>query len=349
MSVLDDLKMIHERDAQDALGVVEKQWQQLTHKYEVNLPADLTGSDIDNVVVAGMGGSALAAEIATSWPGVAKPFEIIRDYEVPSFVGRYYLFIASSYSGNTEETVAALTEAEKKGAKIVIICSGGKLADRAEEKGYPIYRIPAGFQPRMAVFYNFAALIQLFEAVKLTNAGSVGELDAAAAWLDEKGKELTPTVPATQNQAKKIAQELVGNSVVIYSGPKMFPAAYKWKINLNENAKNIAWCNRFPEFNHNEFQGWISHPIEKPYKIVDIKSNLEHPRTQERFEISQKLLSGKRPVPEAVIPQGENLAQQLLYSIQLGDFVSIYLALLNGLNPTPVDLIEKLKVELQAI
>lgn len=143
--------------------------------------------------------------------------------------------------------------------------------------------------------------------------------------------------------------ELVGNSVVIYSGPKMYPAAYKWKININENSKNIAWCNQLPEFNHNEFQGWISHPIEKPYKVVDIRSGLEHPRVQARFEITEKLLSGKRPHPEVVVPSGDSVLKQLLWSIQLGDFVSLYLALLNGLNPTPVDLIEKLKVELQKV
>ncbi|HYF96666.1 MAG TPA: bifunctional phosphoglucose/phosphomannose isomerase [Patescibacteria group bacterium] len=347
--MLDDLKMIHDRDAQDALGIAQKQWQQLKTVYDVNLPDDFTDADIGNVVLGGMGGSALAAEIATAWPGIKKPFEIVKGYDLPEYVSGKTLFVASSYSGNTEETLSALEEAESRGAKIVVICAGGKLTKKAEENNYPLYKIPNGFQPRMAVFYNLAAVVQLFESASLSGKGKIAELKETADWLGDKGKELLADVPANSNIAKKIAQELVGNSIVIYSGPKLFPAAYKWKINFNENAKNIAWCNYLPEFNHNEFLGWTSHPVEKPYKIVDIRSSLEHPRIQTRFEISEKLLSGKRPYPETIIPEGDTLLKQLLWTIQLGDFVSLYLAILNGLNPTPVELIEKLKAELQTI
>lgn len=345
--MLDDLKMIHARDAQDALGVAQKQWQQLKTVYDVNLPDDFTDVNIENVVLGGMGGSALAAEIATVWPGTKKPFEIVKGYDLPEYVGSKTLFIASSYSGNTEETLSALNEAESRGAKVVVICAGGKLAKKAAENNYPLYKIPDGFQPRMAVFYNLAAVVQLFETTGLSDQGKTAELHEAADWLGEKGKELLADVPTNSNLAKKIARELVGNSIVIYSGPKLLPAAYKWKINFNENAKNIAWYNYLPEFNHNEFLGWTSHPVEKPYKVVDIRSSLEHPRIQARFEISEKLLSGKRPHPEIIVPEGDTLLRQLLWTIQLGDFVSLYLAILNGLNPTPVELIEKLKLELQ--
>lgn len=344
--MLDDLKMIHERDVQDSLGIAAKQWQQLKHVYDTRFVAD---RPVENVIVGGMGGSALAAEILACWPGLDRPFQIVKNYELPSYTGDNTLFIASSYSGNTEETLAALDEAEQKGAMIAVICAGGKLAELAKEKNYPLYEIPSGLQPRMAVFYNFAALTQLLAAVGCFPQERVGELHEAADWLGEQGKGLLPEVPKENNSAKKIALELVGNSVVIYSGPKTFPAAYKWKININENAKTIAWCNQLPEFNHNEFQGWISHPVEKPYKIVDIRSSLEHPRVQARFKITEKLLSGKRPHPEVVEPEGDSLLKQLLWAIQLGDFVSLYLALLNGLNPTPVELIEKLKVELQKV
>lgn len=343
--MLDDLKMIHQRDAQDALGVAEKQWQQLKHRYDSVFTPKI---QIDSVVIAGMGGSALAAEIAGSWPGLDKPYQIVKNYEAPAYVNGGTLFVASSYSGNTEETLAALHEAEEKGAQIVIICSGGKLSEVARQKNYPMFQIPGNMQPRMAVFYNFAALVQLFEQAGLVDPGKTEELSQAGDWLGEQVKELLPAIITEKNPAKRIARELVGNSVAIYAGPKLFPAAYKWKININENAKNIAWCNYLPEFNHNEFQGW-NQPVEKPYKIVDIRSPFEHPRIQARFEITEKLLSGKRPPPEVVAPQGDSLLKQLLWSIQLGDFVSLYLALLNGLNPTPVELIEKLKVELSKI
>ena len=115
---------------------------------------------------------------------------------------------------------------------------------------------------------------------------------------------------------------------------------------MNENAKNTAWVNQYPEFNHNEFMGWTSHPIEKPFAVVEIRSALEHERVQKRFEVTERLLSGMRPAPIVVTPQGETLLQQLAWSFALGDYVSIYLAILNGVNPTPVALVEKLKVEL---
>lgn len=341
--MLDDLKLIHERDGQDALGIVEKQWQQLTHDYGVTFAAS---GDILNIVLAGMGGSALAASLFTSWSKTTVPFEIVRDYDLPPYIGEKTLFIASSYSGNTEETLNALSSAEEHGCQIVILAAGGKLEERAQEKNYPFFKIPSGFQPRMAVFYNFAALTQLFDQAGLISSGKVDELHAAAEWLHGQQADFLPTVPADKNPAKKIALELMGKSPVIYAGPKLFPAAYKWKINFNENAKNVAWCNQLPEFNHNEFLGWTSHPVDKPYAVVDLRSNLEHERVQKRFEITERLLSGKRPAAHVVNAQGETLLQQLLWTIALGDFVSLYLALLNGLNPTPVDLIEKLKKSL---
>jgi glucose/mannose-6-phosphate isomerase len=153
-------------------------------------------------------------------------------------------------------------------------------------------------------------------------------------------------VPTARNRAKQIAQELMGRTVIVYSGPLLFPAANKWKICMNENAKNTAWGNQYPEFNHNEFIGWSSHPVDKPFAVIEIRSNLEHPRVQKRFEVSERLLSGIRPAPIVVEPMGETLLQQLLWGIAMGDHVSAYLAILNGVNPTPVELVEKLKKEL---
>jgi glucose/mannose-6-phosphate isomerase len=140
--------------------------------------------------------------------------------------------------------------------------------------------------------------------------------------------------------------ELAGKSPVIYAGPLLAPAAYKWKISFNENAKNVAWWNQFPELNHNEFIGWASHPVDKPYGVIDLRSNLEHPRVQKRFEVTERLLSGLRPAPNVVQAQGETILQQLLWTVAFGDFVSIYLALINGVNPAPVDLVEKFKLAL---
>ena len=132
----------------------------------------------------------------------------------------------------------------------------------------------------------------------------------------------------------------------MYSGSLLAPAAHKWKISFNENAKNVAWAGEYPEFNHNEFLGWSSHPVDKPYKIVDLRSSFDHPQITKRFEVSDRMLSGKRPAAQVVQLQGETVLDQMIYGMGLGVFPSLYLALLNGLNPTPVDLIEKLKAEL---
>jgi glucose/mannose-6-phosphate isomerase len=340
-SVLDDLKMIHERDAQDALGVAEKQWQQLEQEFS----APTFAGEITNVVLGGMGGSALYGLMANGWPGVNVPFEIVRGYNIPAYVSDKTLFIASSHSGDTEETLAALAEAEAKHAQIVVLASGGKLADIARDKGYPLMQLPADYQPRYTIWFGLKALVTIFEAAGLTQ-GKMAELVAARDWLQQTTAAWIPTAPTAQNPAKQIAQELVGKSVVIYSGPKLFPATYKWKISLNENAKHVAWCNQYPEFNHNEFIGWTKQPVQKPYAVVELRSPLEHERVQKRFVVSERLLSGMRPAPIVVVPQGETLLQQLMWSVALGDFVSLYTALLNGINPTPVDLIEKFKKSL---
>jgi glucose/mannose-6-phosphate isomerase len=339
--MLDDLKLIHQRDAQDALGVAEKQWQQLTHDYAVELAGF---HDITNIILAGMGGSALPGVFLRSWPGTKAPFEIVRDYNLPEYVDEHTLFISSSYSGNTEETLSALAEAESKKAQIIVLSAGGKLADYAKTKNYPLFLIPSGIQPRMSSFYFLTAFIQILEPLGLIAEGKRAELEAASGWLKDQTASWKADVATADNPAKQLALELFGKSVVVYSGPKLFPAANKWKICMNENAKNVAWTNQYPEFNHNEFVGWSSHPTQKPYAVVEIRSQLENERVQKRFEVTERLLSGLRPAPEVVKPQGKTLLEQLLWTSNFGDYVSLYVALLNGLNPTPVDMVEKLKL-----
>ena len=338
--MLDDLKYIHQRDGQDALGIAEKQWQQLGHSFDT---PKIEGA-FENIVYAGMGGSALAALVSQSWPGYSVPFEVSRQYHVPGYTSDKTLFIAASYSGNTEETLSAVAEAEDKSAKIVVIAGGGKLQELAEQKSYPFLPLPKAAQPRYAVLYNLKALIVILEAAGLINAAdATKEFEQTADFLKQSVQSWLPTVPEAQNPAKKLAMELAGKSGVVYAGPILSPAAYKWKISFNENAKNVAWWGEYPEFNHNEFIGWSSHPVDKPYAVVDLRSSFEHPRIQKRFELSDRLLSGKRPAAHVVQAQGETLLEHLLWTINFGDFVTIYLALLNNVNPAPVELVEKFK------
>jgi glucose/mannose-6-phosphate isomerase len=341
-NMLDDLKYIHTKDASDALGIAEKQWQQIEKKYEF----EKLDFKINDVVFAGMGGSALSALLSTSWPSYRVPFMLWRKYDAPEHIGRDTLFIASSYSGNTEETLSALQSGEKAGSHIVVISGGGKLIEIAKEKGYPYILLPKISQPRFGAFYSLKALVTILEKTGLISFKAGKMLSGVSGFLKSEIKNWTADNPIKNNPAKQLALEIAGTTLVIYGGPLMFPAAYKWKISFNENAKNIAWCNEIPEFSHNEFLGWTSHPVEKPYSIVDLRSTFEHPRVQKRFIVTEKLLSGKRPHPHVINAKGDNLLEQMLYCVVLGDFVSIYTALLNGLDPTPVDLIAKMKTAL---
>lgn len=342
MSIIDDLKYIHQKDTQDALGIAEKQWQQLEHSFDI----PKLSIAIENIVFTGMGGSALAARLSMTWPGYTVPFEIVRGYSLPKYISAKTLVIVSSYSGNTEETLSALQDAESAGAQIICIAAGGKLAEIAKDKGYPLAVLPHASQPRFAALYSFKAIVTILERVGLVQESVISELTQSAQFLKTHLESWNPTHPATDNIAKKLALDILGTSPVVYAGPLMAPAAYKWKISINENAKNVAWWNELPEFNHNEFLGWSSHPIEKPYSVIDLRSSYEHERIQKRFDLSAKLLSGRRPAPKTIEAQGNSVLEHLIYTTGLGDFVSLYLALLNGLNPTPVDLIEKFKKEL---
>ncbi len=341
--MLDDLKYIHDKDAQDALGVIEKQWKQLTQVYDVTYTPS---AELRNVVLSGMGGSAWPALYVQVWPGISLPFEVSRTYTLPKYVNENSLVIISSYSGNTEETLASLADAEERKAQIVVFAAGGELERLAKEKNLPLYSIPPGIQPRMSSFYFIAALISLFTGLGLMDEKASAELSSLSEWLSGQVDSWKPDVPTASNPAKQLALEIAGKTLISYSGPLLGPVANKMKICMNENAKNTAWSYQYPEFSHNEFIGWSSHPVDKPFAVVEIRSNLEHPRVQKRFEISERMLSGLRPAPHVITPKGETLPQQIFWTSMFCDFVCTYVALLNGVNPTPVDLVEKFKAEL---
>lgn len=346
--MLDDLKVIHERDTHDALGITEKQWQQLGQTYDMSNWQPTT--QITNIVHSGMGGSALWAFLAASWPGFTRPFEVVRDYNIPPYVDKNTLFIASSYSGNTEETLSALAQAEAKGAQIVIITSRGKLEEIARQKGYLLIKLPTIIPPRYGCLYGLKALVTLGEHLGvLAQPNAVKELTEAGDFLNENMQAWLPTAPTAKNLAKQLALEVIGKAPVIYSGSLLASAAHKWKIGFNENAKNIAWEYTFPEFNHNEFTGWTSHPIDKPYAVIYLLSSFDNERVKKRFELSDKLLSGRWPSPERVEVQGKTKLQQLLWTVALGDLTSLYTAFLNGVSPIEIgdkDIIERFKKEL---
>ncbi|MBW4061221.1 bifunctional phosphoglucose/phosphomannose isomerase [Candidatus Saccharibacteria bacterium] len=351
--MLDSSEFIAKYDQHDALGVIAGQPDQLLQAYgELDLPS---ADGLSSIVLTGMGGSALDAEFVKNWLGdrLKLPFEIIRGYELPAFVGKDTLVIASSYSGNTEETVSALADAEARGARIIVIASGGKLIEAAKTRGHahvrtlpeghPHFDLPAGLQPRLAVLYGVKALVSLIEHLGLLT-GLSDELQAASAWVKTKQPAWQAASPMADNPAKRIATALHGHPVVVYGGPTLSLPTMKWKIDINENSKQLAFYNNFSELDHNEFNGW-SHPVPNNFRVVELRSDLDHPQIQKRFDVTNKLLAD-RFAPIEVVADGETKLQQMLYTLLLGDYVSAYLAFLNEIDPTPVDLIEELKREL---
>lgn len=345
--MLDDANVLKQRDPQDALGVAAKEWEQVSQQVEV-VDAPQDSPTIEKVVVAGMGGSALAALVLKAWLAdkLSVPFEVAREYDLPAYVDASTLVVASSYSGNTEETLESLRQAQEKSAHVGVLAAGGKLVEQAEAGKLARVVLVSGMQPRMAMLANLKALVALLASYEVVSSELLDELTECGEWLREETGNWLPDVSTDKNHAKQLALLAVGKTPVIYGGRLTGPVAYKWKISWNENAKNVAFSNVYPEMNHNEFVGWASHPVDKPFAVFDLKSSFEHPRILKRFEVSDRLLSGRRPKSTPVELAGETPLKQLLWGCVLADFVSVYVAVLNGVNPTPVDLVENLKKEL---
>lgn len=345
--MLDDANVLNQRDPGGALQIAADQWQQVQFDVAV-LDGENVRGEITKVVVAGMGGSALAALLTKAWleEKLPIPFEVVREYELPTYVDQSTLVVASSYSGNTEETLASLDQAIERGAQVGVLAAGGKLVERAEADHLARVVIPSGMQPRMAMLFNLRALVLLLSQFGVVEKALLDEVGEAAEWLRDESRSWLPDVPTDKNPAKQLALQAVGKTPVFYGGRLTGPLAYKWKISWNENAKNVAFWNVYPEMNHNEFIGWSSHPVEKPFAVFDIVSSFEHPRILKRFEVSDRLLSGMRPKALRIELAGDTPLRQMLWSCIYADFASIYVAILNGVDPTPVDLVEKLKSEL---
>lgn len=345
--MLDDQNVLDQRDPDGALEVAAEQCRQCDFAATIEQAAH-DGRPITRVIVAGMGGSALAALLVKAWlkDRLPVPFEVVRTYDLPGYVNSSTLVIASSYSGNTEETTSALAAAHQKGAQVAVLASGGKLLETAKANDMSYVQLPSGLQPRMAVIYNLRGLTALLAHFAVVDHSPYDEIGEQSAWLAEQTRDWRRDVSVDQNYAKQLALLAAGKTPVIYASSLMSPVAYKWKISWNENAKNVAFWNEYPEFNHNEFMGWGSHPVEKPFAIFDLVSSFDHPQIKKRFAVSDRLLSGLRPKATVVELRGESVLRQMLWASILADYVSIYVAVVNGVNPTPVGLIEKLKNEL---
>ncbi|HSX48155.1 MAG TPA: bifunctional phosphoglucose/phosphomannose isomerase [Candidatus Nanoarchaeia archaeon] len=342
--MLDDSQFVSRLDKSNALGVIAGQPDQLKQDFDFELSSK---NKPTNIVLAGMGGSALAAEFINSWllNRLPVPLTITRDYALPAWLDKDSLVLISSYSGNTEESLSCLQAALKRKLRVVVISSGGQLQNEAKANKLTFIALPTGLQPRLAVLFEVKAISALLEKFGLVS-GLTGELAEAADWMSAHTGSWSSDSSTASNQAKQIAEELFNNPIVVYAGPTLAYAAMKWKIDFNENSKNLAFYYIWPEFDHNEFQGW-RFPKDKTFKVVELQSKLDNDQIAKRFDISNRLLSGQMPSPIIIWSEGKSKLQQMLWAVILGDFVSAYLAFLNGIDPTPVELVEKLKKELQ--
>ena len=348
MELLDDSNVIRQRDPEEALGIIAGAATQAT--WDAKLEQVASGIFMPSkIVLAGMGGSCLGGLIAKKWLdyqyNLAQPFEVVRDYTLPNYVDSDTLVICFSVRGNTEETLASLDDAQIKGAHVAIIAAGGKLLDIARERNLPFVQLAPLSQPRYGVIMHLRAITQILAHYGVA-FGAYDEIATLASDITEAISSVAISVPVTNNPAKQLALHCAGKTPIIYASSLFAPLAYKWKISFNENAKNCAWWDELPEFSHNEFIGWASHPVEKPFAVIDLRSSFDHERTAKRFELTEKLLSGRRPASHEIQLRGDTVLAQMLCSCVLADFASIYLGILNGVDPTPVGLVEELKKEL---
>lgn len=290
-----ELSRIQELDKHKIFEMIGAQPDQLLRNYADTMRDDITADDgvgITNIVLAGMGGSALAANIIKNWlyDNLATPFEIVRGYNLPDYISPDSLVIISSYSGNTEEALSCYQQAVGEGARVVIMTAGGKLMELARKHNHMVLDLPDGFQPRLAVFAGFKALACLFEDMKLVATTDLrGQLINVANYLDTIKFTMSPDNQSNNNLAMQIAARVAGKVAVIYAASMLGSAAYKWKINLNENGKQLAFYNTYPELNHNEFQGWMF-PKEKDLVTIQLESNLEAEQMQKRMDTTEDIL-----------------------------------------------------------
>jgi glucose/mannose-6-phosphate isomerase len=308
-----------------------------------------TPTEIRNVVLTGLGGSAIGGDVIRTAMDehLRVPFAVNRDYRLPRFVSGSTLVFACSYSGNTEETLHAYGEARKLGAPIICIASGGRLAAVARADGCPLIELPAGMQPRAALGYSSILLLGALRAVGLVPDPSEA-LAETASLLSNLAGRYGLEIPESRNKAKSIARTLAGRIVAVYGSSGLLEAAAtRWRSQLEENAKNLAFHHVLPEMNHNELVGW-KFPEEALSRIavVFLRDAGEHSQVRKRFEETIETIRQNAAVVHEVWSEGRSLLARLFSVIYLGDYVSLYAAWLNRVDPTPVEAIESLKRKL---
>jgi glucose/mannose-6-phosphate isomerase len=298
------------------------------------------------LIVAGMGGSAIGGALARAALGdtASRPILSARAYGLPPWTTPDTTVLCSSYSGETEETLACYEAAGALGAKRVVAASGGRLADLARADGVPVIPLAGGLQPRAAVAYMTVAACEV--AARCGAAPRlVSDIDVAAEHLEELVVQWGPEAPE-DSEAKALARSLVGTIPVIAGAGPTVPIAYRWKTQINENAKVPAFWHELPELDHNEIVGWAGAAELGRFSAVFLEDADTHPRVADRVELTEQLIGDHAAGTHRVETRGQTAFERVFSLVLLGDLMSVYLAVLRGVDPGAVEVLERLKAEL---
>ncbi len=347
-SVLDYVGKMRESDKGDMLSFCVDEAKHYRVAAEAAEKISLSYVNPENVIVAGMGGSAIGGELLKDWArGKAQvPIEVSRAYSLPAYANEKSLVLVVSYSGETEETLSTFLDAVKKGCMVFCISSGGSLLKFAEKLSVPFLRVPSGFAPRAALPYLFVPLLVVL--AKLGGVSGVSaELSEAIAVVERIAGECAPEKPVKKNMAKSLAVGVNGAVPVVYGFGVFRGVAQRFKTQFNENSKVPSKWEYFSELNHNEVVGWErAGKLAGCFSAVFIRDGAEPDEIRSRIEITKGLMPSGTKLFE-VWSQGKSDLARMLSAVCIGDFTSVYLALLRGVNPTPVETISLLKAKVK--
>jgi len=299
---------------------------------------------IDNVVGCGMGGSAIGLEITKNWllSDLKVPFEVVRDYSLPSYVSKKTLLYVASYSGDTEETIHCLRQGLRSKANVFTVSSGGEIKDISADSGVKHLTIPLGYPPRAAFPFLFTPLVWLLTRSRIAPVERLSELEESVPYVERAIRKSSIEVEEEENEAKSLAKAIGDRFPIIYGHGVMGAVALRFKQQLNENAKGFASQNVFPELNHNEFEGVRYLPMNKPLVIL-LRYREEPSEIARKISVTKKMLAESYSDTIEMWGEGDTEISQALSLIVKLDVTSFYLSLIRGIDPSPTPKISKLK------
>lgn len=343
-------QVIHQHDPKGMRNLILNFPKQVEEAIAIGTAAKIKikTKNIEQIIISGLGGSAIGGDLIRAYfaDKCDVPVLVNRHYYFPEFVGKNSLVIISSYSGNTEETTASYKDAIKRKAKIFCITSGGEVEKMAKKYKHPYIKIPGGFPPRAALGYSFFPML-----IALSNLGFIKSQKKEIKETLELLKELSARYSdhtSPENQALSLAKKIQGKLSLIYSAADKFDTVNtRWRGQITENAKTLAFGHVFPELNHNEIVGWeVLKDLMKKIHVIILRDKDDYKRIQLRMDITKGIIGDLADGITEIYSEGKSLLARMFSLLYLADWLSFYLAMLNGVDPSPVKKIDFLKEEL---